>query len=424
MHRDIKPANIWLDAGTDRARILDFGLARAADGADRLSESGEAVGTPAYMAPEQLDGQDVDARADLFSLGTTLYLCATGQKPFVGLNHWAVICAVKSYHPRPPQELDAAIPPALSDLIVRLVCKEPSGRPLSAQAVADELAALSEPTLPIGPNHPPRLAPSKRRIRRSLLLAVAAAAVVLVAVGAWVLTHLPKPEGEVAATDATAHGGQTAALPEDRPSEDRPLVGSFANSLGDVRINDVKPAAVYDLPYLTWGGDVATLIANGESGATQKGTLFDQQNVRVNLVNGDDFLGQVKNYLDGKTPFLRGTLSQLGQTSEVLGQDPRTKPIVFLQLSWSQGDYMVVRPTIKTLNDLKGKKIVLQENGPHVDMLSNALHSAGLKWSDITVVWTNDITPTAYGQPAALRSGFATTRASMLASSSPPTWWN
>ena len=58
---------------------------------------------------------------------------------------------------------------------------------------------------------------------------------------------------------------------------------------------------------------------------------------------------------------------------------------------------MVVRPTIKTLNDLKGKKIVLQENGPHVDMLSNALHSAGLKWSDITVVWTNDITPTAYG---------------------------
>ena len=72
--RDIKPANIWLDAGTDRARILDFGLAGRTDGADRLSESGEAVGTPAYMAPEQLDGQDVDARADLFSLGTTLYL--------------------------------------------------------------------------------------------------------------------------------------------------------------------------------------------------------------------------------------------------------------------------------------------------------------------------------------------------------------
>ena len=193
--------------------------------------------------------------------------------------------------------------------------------------------------------------------------------------------------------------------------------------LGDVRVNDVKSAGVYDLPYLTWGGDVATFIANGESGATQKGTLFDLQDVQVNLVNGDDFLGQVKNYLEGETPFLRGTISQLGQASEVLGQDQRTKPIVFLQLRWSQGDYMVVRPSVKTLNDLKGKKIVLQEDGPHVGMFVDALRSVGLKWSDITVVWTNDVSATAYGPTPALRSSFATTRASMLASSSRPTWW-
>jgi len=167
---------------------------------------------------------------------------------------------------------------------------------------------------------------------------------------------------------------------------------SFSKRLGAVKVGDVKPAPVYDLPFLTWGGDVATFIANGGDKETKKDTLFDKQGIKVNLVNGDDFLGQVKNYLEGKTPFLRGTLSQLGQASEALGQDPRTAPVVFLQLTWSAGDHMVARPTCKTLNDLKGKKIVLQEGGPHVGMLDDALKSAGLKWSDIKVVWAKNVT--------------------------------
>jgi len=167
---------------------------------------------------------------------------------------------------------------------------------------------------------------------------------------------------------------------------------SFSKRLGAVKVGDVKPAPVYDLPFLTWGGDVATFIANGGDKETKKDTLFDKQGIKVNLVNGDDFLGQVKNYLEGKTPFLRGTLSQLGQASEALGQDPRTAPVVFLQLTWSAGDHMVARPTCKTLNDLKGKKIVLQEGGPHAGMLDDALKSAGLKWSDIKVVWAKNVT--------------------------------
>ena len=108
--------------------------------------------------------------------------------------------------------------------------------------------------------------------------------------------------------------------------------------------------------------------------------------LRVKFTEGDNFVDQVKDYVTGKTPYLRGTLSQLGQACEVLNLDARCKPIVFLQLTWSAGDHMVARDTCKTLNELKGKKVVLQEDGPHVGMLDDILRTAKLKWKDITVV--------------------------------------
>ena len=100
----------------------------------------------------------------------------------------------------------------------------------------------------------------------------------------------------------------------------------------------------------------------------------------------------MKNYKEGKTPFLRGTMSMIGQVSGDLGGDARTRPVVFLQLTWSKGDHLVSRGNLATLNDLKGKKIALQEDGPHVGMLDDILRTAGLKWKDITVVWTKDVT--------------------------------
>ena len=81
IHRDIKPANLWLEE-TGRVKILDFGLARAAADSGQLTQSGAIIGTPAYMAPEQVDGKTLDARCDLFSLGCVLYRLSTGELPF------------------------------------------------------------------------------------------------------------------------------------------------------------------------------------------------------------------------------------------------------------------------------------------------------------------------------------------------------
>jgi len=165
----------------------------------------------------------------------------------------------------------------------------------------------------------------------------------------------------------------------------------FSKLVGPVKMAAVQKADVYELPFIFWGGDVATFHANGGL-ETKPDSLFGKLGLKFKLTNGDDFVAQVKNYVEGKTPFIRGTFSQLGQASEVLNTDPKTKPVVFLQLTWSAGDHMVARPTCKTLNDLKGKKIALQKGGPHVGMLDDILRTAGLKWKDVTPVWTNDVT--------------------------------
>lgn len=165
----------------------------------------------------------------------------------------------------------------------------------------------------------------------------------------------------------------------------------FKDLIGAVQVGPVKSGSPIEVPYITWGGDVPTFYANGGLTTTQ-GSIFGQQKLNLKLVAGDDFVGQVKRYLQGESPFLRGTFSMLGLASEALGNDPRTKPVVFLQLTWSAGDHLVSREGLKKTNDLKGKKVCLQKNGPHVGMLDDILRVAGLKWSDVTVVWADDLT--------------------------------
>lgn len=165
----------------------------------------------------------------------------------------------------------------------------------------------------------------------------------------------------------------------------------FADLVGNVRVGSVEKSSTVQVPYILWGGDVATFLANGDL-KTKPDSLFQTAGLDIQLTPGDDFVAQVKNYMEGKTPFLRGTMHMLGLAGEVVGADPKTKPVVILQLSWSAGDHIVARKGIRNLNDLKGKKIACQQGGPHVGLLYDSLTAANLKKSDVQIVWTKDIT--------------------------------
>jgi tRNA A-37 threonylcarbamoyl transferase component Bud32 len=139
IHRDVKPANILLENGVQRVKLTDFGLARAADDA-RLTQSGFIAGTPMYMAPEQAAGELIDARADLFSLGSVLYELCTGTPAFRAETTVAVIRRVCDETPRSIRAVNPDVPEPLCRLIERLHAKKPADRPASAQEVADQLA--------------------------------------------------------------------------------------------------------------------------------------------------------------------------------------------------------------------------------------------------------------------------------------------
>jgi tetratricopeptide (TPR) repeat protein len=168
VHRDLKPRNVWL-ADDGSAKLGDFGLALA-DDQSRLSLEGAIAGTPAYAAPEQLEGRAVDGRADLYGLGCLLYELCSGRPPFVG-----TLPSIVSQHlhaaPRPPSVFNPSVGPDLERFILHLLAKSPDERPPSAKAA---LAELMQPA-----SVPSAAAPTRHRLRLlvpALLLPAAALA--------------------------------------------------------------------------------------------------------------------------------------------------------------------------------------------------------------------------------------------------------
>ncbi len=147
IHRDIKPANIWLEADRPggrlkRVKILDFGLARPILNHNTLSNSGELVGTPNYMAPEQIFGRPLDGRTDLYSLGCTLYACLMGTPPFVKDDTTALLEAIAFENTPDLGKLEGRMPPPVAILLTEMLAKDPEARPATASLVADRLSAL------------------------------------------------------------------------------------------------------------------------------------------------------------------------------------------------------------------------------------------------------------------------------------------
>ncbi len=160
------------------------------------------------------------------------------------------------------------------------------------------------------------------------------------------------------------------------------------------KVATVKGGAT-KVPVITWGGDIPTIFANGNSAKTAKDSIFAEKGLNIQLVREDKFENQVRAYLKGDSPYLRGTMGMINMAAEVISKDQRTAPLVIYQLSWSTGgDALVVKPGIKKVKDLRGKTIALQAYGPHVEYLAQVLRDAGLALSDVKVVWLPDLTGT------------------------------
>jgi eukaryotic-like serine/threonine-protein kinase len=155
VHRDLKPGNIMLTKGG--AKLMDFGLARASaspSAAGALSESptasspltakGTIVGTFQYMAPEQLEGKEADARTDLWAFGCVLYEMATGKRAFAGTSQASLIAAILKEQPRPISELQPLTPPALERLVRQCLTKDPDERMQTAHDVRLQLQWVEE----------------------------------------------------------------------------------------------------------------------------------------------------------------------------------------------------------------------------------------------------------------------------------------
>ena len=140
VHRDVKPANIILLEG-NRAKITDFGIAKITSGAN-LTTTGQFLGTPNYMAPEQIKGTPVDGRSDIFSLGICLYECLTHRKPFGGDSLTSISYKIV-HEPFPPlHEINPTIPEGFVDVVTHCLAKDPSKRYQRGKDVANALRAV------------------------------------------------------------------------------------------------------------------------------------------------------------------------------------------------------------------------------------------------------------------------------------------
>jgi len=146
VHRDIKPSNLYLPEGRfEQIKVLDFGIARLSDASQALTKTGYMVGTPLYMAPEQArSAREVDARADVFSLGCVLFECLHGKRPFDGPNVTAVLARILLEETPRLRDLGDRVPDALDKVVSRMMSRNPDRRPANGREVAEQLALMGE----------------------------------------------------------------------------------------------------------------------------------------------------------------------------------------------------------------------------------------------------------------------------------------
>lgn len=260
IHRDIKPGNILLEGVVERALVTDFGLAQIADEVS-LTHTGIVTGTPNYMSPEQALGNPTDPRSDLFSLGCVLYFMATGRPPFRAEKAMGVLNRVCHEPHTPVWQSNLDIPDTLSDLIDRLLEKDPSRRFESAGKVRDELQRILVDQQ--SPNARPWSSVKRyfRRYRKTLGVVAIVSAVGLFAIGATLLVKQIQQNAKDDAA-ATTNANQPLApslVPQEKqfslttwqqasPSEALQWNGEMQSLQDDLRAIEQDPWDAFQIP--------------------------------------------------------------------------------------------------------------------------------------------------------------------------------
>jgi hypothetical protein len=306
IHRDIKPGNILLENGVQRVKITDFGLAKVADDAS-VTQSGVIAGTPMYMSPEQAEGQPLDHRSDLFSLGTVLYVMCTGRTPFRASGTMGVLKRVCEETPRPIREVNPDIPEWLCGIIAKLHAKKPEDRYQSAREVADVLGQrLAElqftgraGSVSDGAAKPVAGTSGSSRGRRRLLVGLIL--VLLAAVGTaifWPREKAPGPDATGAAVNKDEDGwvqlfngkdltGWGTSKPEKWTVEDGAIVGRGKANIATTRkFGDFHLRVQVRCPSPGWGSvhvrHVMMALSHGHPYRT--GALLRKEGERFQIV--------------------------------------------------------------------------------------------------------------------------------------------
>jgi serine/threonine-protein kinase len=253
VHRDIKPANMIVTP-SGVVKLMDFGIAKMA--ADRkLTQTGSTVGSLYYMSPEQVKGAaDLDPRSDLYSLGISLYQMVTGVRPFQGDSEYSIMAAHLETNPPPPIQLDPNLPPALSEIILMSLEKDPAQRFQTADAfraallsvrgsVQQPIAAPAEAPVVALPPPPPPAA----RSHRGLYIALGSLATVAVIIAA--ITQIPKfrhtaaESAPAAVASAPAQQAPAEPPPAATPPASQPVPPAPAAKAAPPAVRRAAPAA-------------------------------------------------------------------------------------------------------------------------------------------------------------------------------------